>query len=49
LKNFSWKEKADWKKEAKAEIAHWFSESELFDYETAHEKFTQRKPTHLKK
>lgn len=35
--------------EAKAEIAHWFSESELFDYETVHEKFTQRKPTHLKK
>lgn len=27
--------------EAKAEIAHWFAESELFDYETAHEKFTQ--------
>jgi nucleoside-diphosphate kinase len=35
--------------EAKAEIAHWFSESELFDYETVHEKFTQRKPKHLKK
>ncbi|MDR3571949.1 MAG: nucleoside-diphosphate kinase [Candidatus Pacebacteria bacterium] len=27
--------------EAKAEIAHWFSESEIFDYETAHDKFTQ--------
>ncbi len=27
--------------EAKAEIAHWFSEAELFSYETAHEKFTQ--------
>ena len=35
--------------EAKAEIAHWFSESELFEYETAHEQFTQRKPSHLKK
>lgn len=29
--------------EAKAEIAHWFSESELYDYETAHEKFTQKR------
>ena len=27
--------------EAKAEIAHWFSESEIFSYETVHEKFTQ--------
>jgi len=27
--------------EAKAEIAHWFSESELFEYETVHERFTQ--------
>lgn len=27
--------------EAKLEIAHWFSESELFEYETAHDKFTQ--------
>ena len=35
--------------EAKAEIAHWFSEHELFAYETVHEKFTQRKLTHLKK
>jgi nucleoside-diphosphate kinase len=29
--------------EAEIEIKHWFSESELFDYETAHEKFTQTK------
>lgn len=29
--------------EAKAEIAHWFSETELFDYQTAHEHFTQTK------
>lgn len=29
--------------EAKSEIAHWFSESEIFSYETAHEKFTQTK------
>jgi nucleoside-diphosphate kinase len=29
--------------EAKIEIAHWFSESELFEYETVHEKFTQIK------
>ncbi len=27
--------------EAKLEIAHWFSENELFDYENVHEKFTQ--------
>ncbi len=27
--------------EAKAEILHWFSEAELFDYETVHDKFTQ--------
>lgn len=27
--------------EAEAEIAHWFSEAELFEYETVHEKFTQ--------
>jgi nucleoside-diphosphate kinase len=27
--------------EAKKEIAHWFSENELFDYETVHEKFTR--------
>lgn len=30
--------------EAKQEIAHWFSATELFDYEAAHEKFT-----HLRK
>lgn len=29
--------------EAKAEIAHWFSESELFDYETSHGHYTQAK------
>lgn len=29
--------------EAKAEIAHWFAESEIFSYEAAHEKFTQTK------
>ena len=29
--------------EAKLEIAHWFSEDEIFSYETAHEKFTQTK------
>jgi nucleoside-diphosphate kinase len=29
--------------EAEAEIAHWFSEAELFSYETVHEKFTQSK------
>lgn len=27
--------------EAKAEIAHWFAESEIFSYETVHEKYTQ--------
>lgn len=27
--------------EAKQEIAHWFSESELHDYESVHERFTQ--------
>jgi len=30
-------------KEAKLEIAHWFSNGELFDYESAHERFTQTK------
>jgi nucleoside-diphosphate kinase len=35
--------------EAKLEIAHWFSENELFDYETVHEKFTQTNKTHKKK
>jgi nucleoside-diphosphate kinase len=28
-------------KEADAEIGHWFSESELYDYESVHERFTQ--------
>jgi nucleoside-diphosphate kinase len=27
--------------EAKAEIAHWFSEAELYDYQALHEKYTQ--------
>ena len=27
--------------EAKVEITHWFSENEIFEYETVHEKFTQ--------
>ena len=31
------------KEEAAQEIAHWFSETELFTYTTAHEKFTQTK------
>jgi nucleoside-diphosphate kinase len=35
--------------EAKLEIAHWFAENELFDYETVHEKFTQTNKTHKKK
>ncbi|HWC57428.1 MAG TPA: nucleoside-diphosphate kinase [Candidatus Paceibacterota bacterium] len=35
--------------EAKLEVAHWFSPSELFEYESVHEKFTQRKHSHLKK
>lgn len=30
--------------EAAKEIAHWFSEGELQDYEAVHEKFTQPKP-----
>lgn len=29
--------------EAKQEIAHWFSESELYDYEAVHERHTQTK------
>jgi len=29
--------------EAKQEIAHWFSEAEIYEYETVHEKFTQTK------
>lgn len=32
--------------EAKLEIAHWFSENELFDYEATHEKFTQKRKSH---
>ena len=28
-------------KEAEQEIAHWFSDSEIFDYETVHDFFTQ--------
>ncbi len=27
--------------EAKQEIAHWFNEDEIFEYETVHDKFTQ--------
>ncbi len=35
--------------EAKAEIAHWFSDSEIYaDYQTVHEKFTQPKKSHKK-
>jgi nucleoside-diphosphate kinase len=34
--------------EAKQEIAHWFAEGELYEYETAHEKFTQTKKSHKK-
>jgi nucleoside-diphosphate kinase len=29
--------------EAKAEVAHWFAETEIHSYETVHEKFTQTK------
>lgn len=29
--------------EAKAEVAHWFKEDELFDYQAVHEHFTQPK------
>lgn len=35
--------------EAAQEIAHWFAASELFEYENVHDKFTQRKQSHLKK
>lgn len=31
-------------KEAESEISHWFSDSELFDYESVHERFTQPRP-----
>ncbi|MBI3494581.1 nucleoside-diphosphate kinase [Candidatus Saccharibacteria bacterium] len=30
-------------KEAKAEVAHWFSDSEIFDYKSSHESHTQAK------
>ncbi len=30
-------------KEAAEEISHWFSESEIFDYQTVHEMYTQAK------
>jgi nucleoside-diphosphate kinase len=30
--------------EAKKEITHWFSASELYSYETVHERFTQPRP-----
>jgi nucleoside-diphosphate kinase len=30
--------------DAKQEIAHWFHDDEIFEYETVHEKFTQAKP-----
>ncbi len=29
--------------EAEQEVAHWFSEAELFDYESVHDKYTQLK------
>jgi nucleoside-diphosphate kinase len=32
--------------EAKKEITHWFSETETFDYENVHEKFTQTNKSH---
>ena len=35
--------------EAKLEIAHWFNDDELFDYENVHEKHTQVKPKKHKK
>jgi nucleoside-diphosphate kinase len=31
------------KEEAEKEIVHWFSQNELFDYQTVHEKFTQQR------
>ncbi len=36
-------------KEAEEEISHWFSESELFDYETVYEFYTQAKSRKHKK
>lgn len=32
--------------EAKQEIAHWFKENEIFEYETVHERFTQTSSKH---
>lgn len=32
-------------KEAEREISHWFADSELFDYQAAHEHYTQPKST----
>jgi nucleoside-diphosphate kinase len=34
--------------EAEAEIAHWFSDNELFDYSATHEVYTQAKNRHKK-
>lgn len=34
--------------EAKEEIAHWFAEGDLYQYETVHEKFTQTNKSHKK-
>ncbi len=31
-------------KEAAQEVAHWFADVEMFDYENVHEKFTQPRP-----
>ncbi len=31
-------------KEAEQEIAHWFSQSEIYEYQAVHERFTQPKP-----
>lgn len=35
--------------EAAKEIAHWFSESELYEYENVHERFTQPRPKKARK
>ena len=35
-------------KEAEQEISHWFSESEIYDYEITNQKFTQPKGAHKK-
>lgn len=32
------------KQEAEKEIAHWFSDSEQYEYETVHERYTQPRP-----